>query len=76
MAAAGCNFQCAFCQNWQISQAPRDGLSIEGQAVSPEQIVAAAVEHDCPSISYTYTEPTVFFELAYDTAHAGHSGRD
>lgn len=68
VAAAGCNFQCAFCQNWQISQAPRDGLSIAGTEVSPEQIVAAAAEHGCPSISYTYTEPTVFFELAYDTA--------
>lgn len=68
VAAAGCNFQCAFCQNWQISQAPRDGLSVGGATVSPAEIVAAAVERHCPSISYTYTEPTVFFELAYDTA--------
>ena len=68
VAAAGCNFQCAFCQNWQISQAPRDGLSIGGAAIGPPELVAAAVEHHCPSISYTYTEPTVFFELAYDTA--------
>jgi len=70
VAAAGCNFQCAFCQNWQISQAPRDGLAVGGSAVSPREIVDAAVEHRCPSISYTYTEPTVFFELAYDTATA------
>jgi pyruvate formate lyase activating enzyme len=68
VAAPGCNFQCAFCQNWQISQAPRDGLSVGGTAVSPAEIVEAAIRHDCPSISYTYTEPTVFFELAYDTA--------
>ncbi|MCJ7544189.1 MAG: AmmeMemoRadiSam system radical SAM enzyme [Phycisphaerae bacterium] len=68
VAAAGCNFQCAFCQNWQISQAPRDGLSVGGATVSPAEIVAAAVEHHCPSISYTYTEPTVFFELAHDAA--------
>ncbi len=67
VAAAGCNFQCSFCQNWQISQGPRSG-EIDGQATSPEQIVAAAVEHRCPSISYTYTEPTVYFELAYDSA--------
>jgi pyruvate formate lyase activating enzyme len=68
VAAAGCNFQCAFCQNWQISQSPRDGRRMGGQAVSPEQIVSAAVNYDCASISYTYTEPTVFFELAYDSA--------
>jgi len=68
VAAAGCNFQCGFCQNWQISQSPRTGRISRGQAASPEQIVAAAADHDCASISYTYTEPTVFFELAYDTA--------
>ena len=69
IAAPGCNFQCEFCQNWQISQSPRDGGGVVGgQAVSPEQIVTAALNYDCASISYTYTEPTVFFELAYDTA--------
>jgi pyruvate formate lyase activating enzyme len=68
VAAAGCNFQCEFCQNWQISQAPRQGAESTAQAVSPAQIVSAAASHDCASISYTYTEPTVFFELAYDTA--------
>ena len=72
IAAPGCNFQCEFCQNWQISQAPRQEGGIEGQAVSPAQIVAAAINYDCPSISYTYTEPTVFFELAYDTAALAH----
>ena len=68
IAAAGCNFQCEFCQNWRISQAPRMGGRPVGEAVSPEQIVAAATHYDCASISYTYTEPTVFFELAYDSA--------
>jgi len=67
VAAGGCNFQCEFCQNWQISQGPRAG-GLKGQAISPAQIVTAAVNYDCASISYTYTEPTVFFELAYDTA--------
>jgi pyruvate formate lyase activating enzyme len=66
IAAAGCNFQCEFCQNWQISQAPRIGRRIGGQATSPEQVVSAAINHDCASISYTYTEPTVFFEMAYE----------
>ena len=72
VAAAGCNFQCEFCQNWQISQSPRTGRIAGGQAVSPEQIVSAAFNYDCRSISYTYTEPTVFFELAYDTARLAH----
>jgi pyruvate formate lyase activating enzyme len=72
IAAAGCNFQCAFCQNWQISQAPRTGAAIRGESVTPKAIVAAAERNDCASISYTYTEPTIFFELAYDTATLAH----
>jgi pyruvate formate lyase activating enzyme len=72
IAAPGCNFQCEFCQNWQLSQSPRLAGEVRGEAVSPEQIVSAAAAYDCPSISYTYTEPTVFFELAYDTAELAH----
>ncbi len=68
VAAAGCNFQCAFCQNWQISQAPRTHQILQGRSVPPEELVSAAERHGCRSISYTYTEPTIFFELAYDTA--------
>jgi pyruvate formate lyase activating enzyme len=66
IATMGCNFQCEFCQNWQISQAVLGGGEIDGQAVSPEQIVAAALRSDCRSIAYTYTEPTVFMELCAD----------
>jgi len=68
VAAAGCNFQCGFCQNWQISQQPRSGRADAGQSAEPEQIVAAARRDGCASISYTYTEPTIYFELALDTA--------
>ena len=68
IAAAGCNFQCAFCQNWQISQAPRTGAALGGQAMKPAVIVDVAERNRCASISYTYTEPTIFFELAFDTA--------
>lgn len=69
IATVGCNFRCSFCQNWQISQASK-GKDImgHGQEFSPQDVVAAAKRHDCQSISYTYTEPTVFFEYAYDTA--------
>jgi len=72
IAAPGCNFQCGFCQNWQISQSPRNGRGIAGKAVSPQQLVTAAINYDCASMSFTYTEPTVFFELSYDTAKLAH----
>src|SRR5690606_23019128 len=67
-ATPGCNFKCFFCQNWQISQMPCDYDSIEGQKIPPEKLVRDALQNNCLSISYTYTEPTIYFELAYDTA--------
>ena len=69
VAAAGCNFRCGFCQNWQISQAPRrPGGGLAGEPFPPEAVVRAALDRGCRSVSYTYTEPTVFFEYALDTA--------
>lgn len=65
LAAAGCNFRCSFCQNWEISQGNR---IIPGEAILPEKIVEEAIFYKCQSISYTYTEPTIFFEYAYETA--------
>ncbi len=66
IATLGCNFQCGFCQNWQISQqASRDNGS---QQLLPQEVVNEAKAANCLSISYTYTEPTVFFEYAYETA--------
>ena len=68
IATIGCNFKCGFCQNWQISQASiRDGAA-SGRMTMPEQVVEEARRNHCTSISYTYTEPTIFFEYAYDTA--------
>jgi len=64
IATVGCNFHCMFCQNWQISQAAVETGQIEGEAISPEQIVDAALRSGCKSIAYTYTEPTIFMELA------------
>jgi len=69
IATAGCNFRCGFCQNWEISQAPRrKDRGLKGYKLAPEEIVREAQAQDCRSISYTYTEPTIFFEYAYDTA--------
>lgn len=78
IATIGCNFQCAFCQNWDISQYTREGGTDipgggpGGKEVSPEQIVAAAKKAGCASIAYTYTEPTIFFEYAYDCMKLAH----
>jgi pyruvate formate lyase activating enzyme len=69
IATAGCNFKCLFCQNADISQLPSNynGL-ITGDNFTPEYIVSAAIRGNCRSISYTYTEPTVFFEFALNTS--------
>jgi pyruvate formate lyase activating enzyme len=69
IATPGCNFRCKHCQNADISQLPRDrGGMLTGQPARPAQIVAAARQMGCASISYTYTEPTIYYELAFDTA--------
>jgi pyruvate formate lyase activating enzyme len=70
VATVGCNFKCSFCQNWQISQIGKEGIVYSGHAMSPIQIVSEAQAAACESISYTYTEPTIFFEYALDTAKA------
>ncbi len=70
IATVGCNLRCMHCQNYEISQFPRERpeLAIPGEERTPEQVVAEAVEAGCESISYTYTEPTIFLEFALDTA--------
>jgi pyruvate formate lyase activating enzyme len=69
IATVGCNFHCRYCQNWDISQLPRlrEG-AVPGEKLTPTETVGLALEAGCKSIAYTYTEPTIFFELAYDTA--------
>jgi pyruvate formate lyase activating enzyme len=69
IATPGCNFRCKHCQNADISQLPRDHVGVVlGENISPSTMVEAARAQGCTSISYTYTEPTIYFELAYDTA--------
>ncbi|MFC1830090.1 AmmeMemoRadiSam system radical SAM enzyme [Thermodesulfobacteriota bacterium] len=73
IATVGCNFKCLFCQNADIAQMPSDRKGmIAGDVFSPQDIVTEASRGGCASISYTYTEPTVFFEFAYDTAKLAH----
>lgn len=72
IATVGCNFKCQFCQNWEISQMVRDKHLVMGNEASPELIVENAKRYGSKSIAYTYTEPTIFFEYAYDTAKLAH----
>lgn len=89
IGTVGCNLGCAFCQNWDISQWPKEHLpkrgdeapaviacsklttfehGIPGEPMTPDEIVAGALASGARAIAYTYTEPTIFYELAYDTA--------
>jgi len=72
IATVGCNFRCSFCQNHDISQTPRETGDIFGQESTPESIVRKAIKSGSKTISYTYTEPTIYFEFAYDTARIAH----
>ncbi len=65
IGTVGCNMQCSFCQNWQISQIRK----VEQQDyVSPEELVALALKYKAKSIAYTYNEPTIFYPYARDVA--------
>jgi len=68
MATVGCNFSCLYCQNYDISQDPKSNKPISFfYNLSPQEIVEMALKNKTPSISYTYTEPTIFLEYALDT---------
>lgn len=67
IATRGCNFHCSHCQNFTISQVTPQTPILENEQ-KPEEIVAKAKVSGCASISYTYTEPTIFYEFALDTA--------
>jgi len=73
IASVGCNFRCLWCQNDDISQCTREGATRDeimnkiGVEMEPEDIVLHALKAKTPSISYTYTEPTIFLEFALDT---------
>ncbi len=73
ISAAGCNFRCKFCQNWQISQITKGKKGrIVGEFLPLREVVKQACQHQVQSIAYTYTEPTIFMEYALDTARMAH----
>jgi len=70
LATAGCNVNCKFCQNWDISQVRPE--QVPADYAPPKLVAELAKQHDCPTIAYTYSEPVVFSEYLMDTADAGH----
>ncbi len=67
LAAEGCNMKCSWCQNWEISQIRGPDSAVRGAVIKPEAHIRKAFEWKCKSVSYTYSEPTVFFEYALET---------
>lgn len=68
----GCNMKCSWCQNWRISQSPEPDEAVNGRKLPPEDVVEQALNNNCKSIAYTYTEPTIFLEYALDTMKIAH----
>jgi pyruvate formate lyase activating enzyme len=66
IATVGCNFRCGFCQNWTLSRAPKELKKVLGEEMLPDQVVQMALRAKCRSISYTYSEPTIYYEYALD----------
>jgi len=69
VATVGCNFRCTFCQNWDISQTSKGkDRQITGRYTDPDELAKLAVRERCRVVSFTYSEPTIFYEWAYDVA--------
>ncbi|MFQ5805294.1 MAG: AmmeMemoRadiSam system radical SAM enzyme [Phycisphaerae bacterium] len=68
----GCDFHCSYCQNWITSQTLRDARAIaEPNFVTPDRVVALAVEHGCPILTSTYNEPLITSEWAVEIFQHG-----
>jgi len=66
IATAGCNIECKFCQNWEISQFRPE--QVRAYHLPPEKLAEVARERSCPTIACTYSEPVIFYEYVHDTA--------
>lgn len=73
IATVGCNMNCLWCQNYQLSQQPKPNRQLYGTYVSPDEHIQKVISSSIPSISYTYTEPTVYFEYALDIMKLAHN---
>lgn len=71
IGTAGCNFRCRFCHNWHLSQRGLEDMH-RRYTQTPEEIVQLAKRRGVPSISFTYNEPTVFYEYMYDISVEAH----
>lgn len=71
LGTAGCNVNCKFCQNWNISQARPEQIAAE--YAPPQRVAELAKQYNCPTIAYTYNEPVIYSEYLMDTADAGHA---
>jgi len=67
-ATAGCNYRCLFCHNWQISQKRVEDVT--NYSVAPEGIAMLAQRSKCEGVSFTYSEPTIYYEYMFDVAQA------
>ncbi len=73
LGTLGCNLGCLFCQNWTLTKIKKETFRNRQSAeFLPEDIVKAAIQHNCPSIAYTYNEPTIWAEYAIDIAQLAH----
>ena len=69
LATAGCNVNCKFCQNWEISQVRPE--EVRSYYLLPEEIAKLAGQYECQTIAYTYSEPTIYYEYMMDCVQAG-----
>jgi pyruvate formate lyase activating enzyme len=68
LGTLGCNFRCPGCQNWDIAHARPNKGKMQTDSITPEESIALAKEHNCKGISWTYNEPTIWFEYTLDGA--------
>jgi len=68
MGSLGCNFLCPGCQNWEIAHADVEKELPPLRFIPPEDAVQLAREDRCKGISWTYNEPTLWFEYTLDSA--------
>jgi pyruvate formate lyase activating enzyme len=69
IATAGCNVECKFCQNWQISQFRPE--QVDSHLITPERLIEACRTENSPTVAHTYSEPVVFYEYMHDSAALG-----